>query len=1431
MDDLIADFLTETNEGLSALDVALVKLEKQPDDRPTLSEIFRVIHTIKGTCGFLGLPRLEKVAHAAENVLGRYRDGALRVTPDGITLILQALDAIKAIVAGLEQKGAEPPGDDAALIAALDAAADGRDAAPPPAAGGDVFFGVFADYFQNKATFALTSVRGKPAADNSTFAGALLESLHDRADSTRSDQAFTFRELATRVEVKVRDRTGGRQTPGWERLEPGTGDIVFVPSYLVPTPSELTLRRRHAATMVAAYGAFAEGNIPTVHTLLDALRAPADQLDLRAFDWFYLWRKSHEGSDRLPGHGAAVMDIVRLPARGAFATLFTDNTLRISAEADLAVRAIRYGDRRINQGSVAVSGAQAALDLNDEIVIWDAETGRAGPPLKLPERRGGSPAACSAFALSPDGKRAYWAGYYHRIGEPARVGLLGAYRVVVWDLPDGAVRADDRFQDSLLCVIQFQFSEDGSRLALLLGEPFSNLPMPDEVAPLPPRIEPMPANEVAIVDPGPQLMEKVRLKGTTTDFRVLDLAFHPSRTEIFASVPGPETNSIVRWSIEPPGPPKVLFGDKANLSKIALSPDGSLLAAACGDGLVRLWDMKSNALIGKFAEHGGGVSAVAFLGDGKKLVSGGTDGQIVLWDVERLRRSDEFPAWRVHDDRAGEIWFAGDDSTLVLHRLFSKTNPLTQNNAAIEVWNIEKRQQVWSKEFYAFSPPILWPPWRSRDGRLLVLAADDTASDFILREAASGKVLGRIAGPPPVPPPVQRPFLNAVAAAPDASAFALGDSTGLVRVWSADRPAKTSEFQTGLSELGSLAFQPKTGTLLVGGSGTGTEGTAPGIVQFWRRTGDAGRFEKDGEMSFHYDPVQQIEFGPEGKIAAILTRPPQNSETTERRPRPARFGLVDVEARKILGEQSWAGFPQFGPVAWLRFSDDERVLMLRKGAFNMPGPPPGGLLALEPRSGAVRAVLEDSVMPASSEFDHSPRPPKTNAQPELLLASERTLRFFEPFTFARSGAASVPDWAGFPFAVSPSGRRVAYARGGTIGVLRAADRAETDGQVARVRSWIEQVNGEVCAYGLGALGFSGYSPRRSVGILISALQMEDENVRRAALLRLQSGGDVDRKSAEWAQAAVWVAVLVRSEYPDERVVAVDTLGRMGLAEGFILSGLHARLRDPDTRVAAHAYAAALALKPDDVEATRLFILGFRDGTLTGDLQTRDVIVEAVSRRLPEVPDHLEDLAVPLAIGLKKIQGNYPAMYYYGALERMGTRAAPAVDILLDLVKAGEPPNRLPAVALAYIAPDEPKVTDAILPVLIRVMEGANRSQYPDTARALAYLGAKAKPALASLKKAAGRNSIGTAESQFAIRIIEAPEGSRNAVLSAILADPKSPLQYAAFAYLARVPTLRAELRPELEALLKNPALNPNIKQSLERLLRASLTGFANLQRF
>ena len=126
MDDLVGEFLMETNEGLEELDLDLVNLEQNPNDKELLGKIFRLMHTIKGTCGFLGLPRLEKVAHHAENVLGRFRDGDLEVLPEYVTLIFDSIDRIKLIVGGIEETSAEPDGDDSELIAELDEVYEGK---------------------------------------------------------------------------------------------------------------------------------------------------------------------------------------------------------------------------------------------------------------------------------------------------------------------------------------------------------------------------------------------------------------------------------------------------------------------------------------------------------------------------------------------------------------------------------------------------------------------------------------------------------------------------------------------------------------------------------------------------------------------------------------------------------------------------------------------------------------------------------------------------------------------------------------------------------------------------------------------------------------------------------------------------------------------------------------------------------------------------------------------------------------------------------------------------------------------------------------------------------------------------------------------------------------------------------------------------------
>jgi two-component system, chemotaxis family, sensor kinase CheA len=120
MDDLLREFLTETSESLDTVDNQLVRFEQEPNNAKILDNIFRLVHTIKGTCGFLGLPRLEALAHAAETLMGKFRDG-MPVTGAAVTLILTTIDRIKDILSQLEATEAEPEGNDQDLIGELEA--------------------------------------------------------------------------------------------------------------------------------------------------------------------------------------------------------------------------------------------------------------------------------------------------------------------------------------------------------------------------------------------------------------------------------------------------------------------------------------------------------------------------------------------------------------------------------------------------------------------------------------------------------------------------------------------------------------------------------------------------------------------------------------------------------------------------------------------------------------------------------------------------------------------------------------------------------------------------------------------------------------------------------------------------------------------------------------------------------------------------------------------------------------------------------------------------------------------------------------------------------------------------------------------------------------------------------------------------------------
>jgi two-component system chemotaxis sensor kinase CheA len=124
-DEIMKEFLVESYENLDRLDRDLVTLEKNPNDRDILASIFRTIHTIKGTSGFLALHKLGAVAHAGESLLGRLRDGQLVLDREITSGLLAMVDALRQMLASIEGSGVEGERDDSQLISPGDPHASG----------------------------------------------------------------------------------------------------------------------------------------------------------------------------------------------------------------------------------------------------------------------------------------------------------------------------------------------------------------------------------------------------------------------------------------------------------------------------------------------------------------------------------------------------------------------------------------------------------------------------------------------------------------------------------------------------------------------------------------------------------------------------------------------------------------------------------------------------------------------------------------------------------------------------------------------------------------------------------------------------------------------------------------------------------------------------------------------------------------------------------------------------------------------------------------------------------------------------------------------------------------------------------------------------------------------------------------------------------
>lgn len=249
MDSIIAEFLAESFENLDLLDQDLVSLEKNPDDREVFARIFRTIHTIKGTCGFLAFQKLEAVAHVGESLLARLRDGTLSLRPEITTDLLVMIDAVRTILTNIDRTGREGDTDYADLITRLqaveateNAGGTSEPAAAPasPAAGGSAK--------KKKSPAAKKTASGSPAKP---------------AAGTRGGSKSGPPKEATPVPTGKTEPPGAGSTDGAETLEltsmPAAAESnirvdVRVLDHLMNLVGELVLARNQLVQRLAGGG-------------------------------------------------------------------------------------------------------------------------------------------------------------------------------------------------------------------------------------------------------------------------------------------------------------------------------------------------------------------------------------------------------------------------------------------------------------------------------------------------------------------------------------------------------------------------------------------------------------------------------------------------------------------------------------------------------------------------------------------------------------------------------------------------------------------------------------------------------------------------------------------------------------------------------------------------------------------------------------------------------------------------------------------------------------------------------------------------------------------------------------------------------------------------------------------------------------------------
>jgi two-component system, chemotaxis family, sensor kinase CheA len=325
-DEIVREFLVESYENLDQLDRDLVALEQEPDAHPLLQSIFRTIHTIKGTSGFLAFGKLEVLTHAGEGLLARLRDGGLRLTQERTTGLLELVDAVRSILASIEATGIENDRDYTGLVARLTALQN-------PAAETELASASAATRSRS------TKARAQAEAPNAPTASTPTSSA-PTSSSEPADAAPTPAKPAARPRRRATDRQPAQPatSPTNEASDPPAGQVA-------KHDIKAARAARKASSGAPAAPASPPANVPLLGELLQ------QQSDINPEDVAVAMLEQQLGDERplgeiLVDHGQATPDQVR--------------------EA-LALQAAAQADARVG-GSVSDSTLRVDVNLLDTLM-------------------------------------------------------------------------------------------------------------------------------------------------------------------------------------------------------------------------------------------------------------------------------------------------------------------------------------------------------------------------------------------------------------------------------------------------------------------------------------------------------------------------------------------------------------------------------------------------------------------------------------------------------------------------------------------------------------------------------------------------------------------------------------------------------------------------------------------------------------------------------------------------------------------------------------------------------------------------------------------------------------------------------------------------------------------------------------------------------